>query len=394
MKVLQLHNFYQQPGGEDQVFYAEGDLLEKQGHEVLRFTRHNDEVNGLSRLTLARAALWNGSIYRELRELLGRQRPAVAHFHNTFPLISPAAYYAAQAEGVPVVQTLHNYRLICPNGIFFREGRVCEACLGDSVPWPGVTHACYRGSRAATGVVAAILGLHRLLKTWQKTVAVYIAMTEFGRRKYVEAGLPVDRIVVKPHFVPDPGVGDGSGGYVLFVGRLTPEKGIETLLRAWKVLGGRVPLKVVGDGPLAAMVADEAKACPSVEWLGHVTPQQVYRLMARAACLILPSEWFETFGRVAVEAFAVGTPVVSANIGAIAELVEEGHTGLHFRPGDPSDLAAKVDQLLSSPVSLAAMRAEARRTYETRYTPEVNYRMTLEIYTRAMEAWTCDSGAP
>src|SRR5262249_37589860 len=231
MKVLLCHNYYQQPGGEDQSFAAEADLLEAHGHDVVRFTVHNDAIDQMSRWEVARKTVWNRQTYTQLRELIRREKPSIMHCTNTFPLISPAAYYAARAEGVRVVQALRNYRLLCPNGLFLRNGRICEDCLGKAVPWPGVLHRCYRHNRSASSVVAGMLGVHRWLKTWTRTVSRYFTLTEFARRKFIAGGLPGDRITVKPNFVhPDPGMGTGRGGYVVFAGRLSPEKGVETLL--------------------------------------------------------------------------------------------------------------------------------------------------------------------
>ena len=381
------HNHYQHLGGEDRSFVAEGMLLEARECRVVRYTLHNSQVKQMNPLALATATLWNGEVYRRIREIIRRERPQVAHFQNTFPLISPAAYYAAKAERVPVVQTLRNYRLLCPNALFFREGRVCEDCIGRTVPWPAVVHACYRGSQAATGVVATMLTVHRMLGTWLRMVDVYIALTEFARQKFIEGGIPAEKIVVKPNFVyPDPGVGDGMGGYALFVGRLSPEKGIETLLQAWNRLRGKVPLKIVGNGPLAPSVAEFAKRVPGVEWLGQKGPAEVSALMGRAAFLVFPSEWYEPFGRVAIEAFAKGTPVVATEIGAIAEVVDDTRTGLHFRPGDPEDLVEKVEWLLTHPSDLAHMRKEVRAEYEAKYTAERNYQILMKIYERAIEA--------
>ena len=353
MKILAVHNRYQRPGGEDQVFVDETALLEARGHRVVRCEVHNDQVEHMNRLTLAKDTVWNTSAYRELGALIRRERPDVAHFHNTLPLVSPAGYYAARAEGVPVVQTLHNYRLLCPVSLFFRDGRVCEDCMGKTVPWPGVVHGCYRGSRAASGVIATMLTVHRALRTWTEMVDVYVALTEFARNKFVEGGLPAGKIVVKPNFVaPDPGPGQGGGGYALFVGRLAPEKGTGTMLDAWDRLGTGFPLKIVGDGPLKDRVAGAAAGRSNVELLGHRPVADVHALMREADMLIFPSEWYETFGRVAAEAFAAGTPVVAADIGAVAELVEHGRTGLKFRPGDPEDLAAQVEWALSHPAEL------------------------------------------
>jgi glycosyltransferase involved in cell wall biosynthesis len=381
MRVLLLHNHYQQPGGEDQVFAAEGALLEAQGHEVLRYTLHNDSVTDMSRPELAKATVWNRATYRDLRALIRRERPQVAHFHNTFPLISPAAYYAVKAEQVPVVQTLHNYRLICPNGLFFREGRVCEDCSGKAVPWPGVVHACYRESRASSGAVAAMLTAHNVLGTWSKEVDKYIALTEFARQKFINDKLPANKVVVKPNFVaPDPGVGTGKGGYFLFVGRLSQEKGVDTLLTAWKRLRGKVPLKIVGDGPLAPTVARAAERSREVEWLGRQPKDRVLDLMKDARALTFPSVWYEGFPMVIAEAYAVGLPVIASDLGSMASLIDHERTGLRFRPNDPEDLAAQVEWASAHPAKLNRMRAEARVEFEAGYTAKRNYEILAEIY--------------
>jgi glycosyltransferase involved in cell wall biosynthesis len=285
-----------------------------------------------------------------------------------------------------VIQTLHNYRLLCPVALFFRDGRVCEDCMGKAVPWPGVVHGCYRGSRAASGVIATMLTVHRALRTWTEMVDVYVALTEFARDKFIEGGLPAGKIVVKPNFVaPDPGQGPGGGGYALFVGRLAPEKGTGTMLAAWDRLGTRIPLKIVGDGPLRDRVMGAAARQSNVEWLGHMPVADVHELMGKADMLVFPSQWYETFGRVAAEAFAAGTPVIAANIGAVAELVEHGRTGLKFRPGDPGDLVTQVEWALSHPAGLRSMREEVRAEFEAKYTAERNYRTLMEIYEAALE---------
>ena len=386
MKILAVHNRYQRPGGEDQVFVDETTLLETRNHRVLRYEVHNDQVELANRLALAKDTVWNTSAYRELGALIRRERPHVVHFHNTLPLVSPAGYYAARAEGVPVIQTLHNYRLLCPVALFFRDGRVCEDCMGKAVPWPGVVHRCYRGSRTASGVIATMLTVHRALRTWTEMVDVYVALTEFARNKFIEGGLPAKKIVVKPNFVaPDPGQGQGGGGYALFVGRLAPEKGTETMLAAWDRLGTKIPLKIVGDGPLRDQVVEAAARQSNVEWLGHRPVEDVHALMGKADMLIFPSQWYETFGRVAAEAFAAGTPVIAANIGAVAELVDHGRTGLKFRPGDPEDLVTQLEWALSHSSELRRMREEVRAQFEAKYTAEHNYRALMEIYEAALE---------
>jgi glycosyltransferase involved in cell wall biosynthesis len=381
MKLLLAHNRYQEAGGEDRVFASEAALLKAQGHHVVLYDVHNDRATLMNPIILAGAAIWNRSSYRELRSKIRRERIQVAHFHNTFPLISPAGYFAAKAEGVPVVQTLHNYRLICPNALCFRDGHVCEDCVGKTPPWPGVVHACYRGNRAATGVVATMLTAHRGLRTWTNMVDVYVALTEFQRRKFIEGGLPEDKVVVKPNSVNlDPGLGEGKEGYHLFVGRLSTEKGVSTLVSAWERLGGQVPLKIAGDGPLAGTVAKAASRLSGVEWLRHQPADRVSELMKGARTLIFPSVLFEGFPLVVAEAYAVGLPVVASNLGSMSALIDHGRTGLHFRPGDPGDLAAQVRWTSEHPTELASMRREARAEFEAKYTAARNYDRLIEIY--------------
>ncbi len=393
MKILLCHNYYQQPGGEDRVFAAEGSLLESHGHDVLRYTRHNDGIETMGRADLLRRTLWNAEVYEDLRHLIRRHRPQVMHCHNTFPLLSPSTYQAARDEGVPVVQTLHNYRLLCLNAMLYRDGQPCEDCLGRTVAWPGVRHACYRDSRAASAATAAMLLWHRARRTWLKAVDHYVALCQFSRQKFLEAGFPAEKISVKPNFAhPDRGAGRG-GDYALFVGRLTPEKGLHTLLSAWSRLHAQIPLRILGDGPWAPRVAEAAAADPRISWLGHRPPDDVHAAMRGAACLVMPSQWYETFGLTIIESFAAGTPVIASRLGAMCELVDDHRTGLHFTPGDAADLAAKVEMLWDDRARLATMRCAARQEYERRYTAEVNYRLLLEVYRRAGAAIDANLGS-
>ena len=384
MRVLIVHNHYTQPGGEDAVFEAEKALLERMGHEVIPFVEDNARLKGMNPLKAALNAVWSREAQEKLRRLIRETKPDVAHFHNTFLMVSPAAYYACREAGVPVVQTLHNYRLICPGALLMRDGRVCEDCMGRAIPWPGAVHGCWRGSRLQTSVVVAMLTVHRLMKTWTEQVDVYIALTEFVRRKFIGGGLPAEKVVIKPNFVhPDPGPGEGRGGYALFVGRLSPEKGVRTLLRAWEQLDGKVPLKVVGDGPLAEEVRRAAARLPGVEWLGRKGQEEVYALMGDAAFLVFPSEWYEGFPMVIAEALARGVPILATALGSQGSIVDHGRTGLLFRPGDPEDLAEKVEWAWTHPNDLREMGREARREYEQKYTAEKNYEILMDIYERA-----------
>ena len=381
MQILSVHNRYRIRGGEEECYEAETTLLKERGHTVAAYEKDNGRVSAANKLQMAIETIWSGKAYSDLTQQLRNRPYNVVHLHNFFPLISPSVYYAAKAEGVSVVQTLHNYRLLCPNALFFREGKVCEDCLGKFVPYPGVLHGCYRDNRVESAATASMLTVHRTMGTWTNTVDRYITLTNFAREKLIQGGLPAEKIVVKPNFVdPDPGVGSGSGGYALYVGRISVEKGIDVLLEAWEKLSMPVPLKIVGDGPLADLVVQATKRFASIEWLGRRPMSEVHKLMGEAMFLVFPSKWYETFGRVAIEAFAKGTPVIASKIGAMVELINDEHTGLHFQPSVPEDLAAKVEWALANPQKLALMRGEARAEYEAKYTAEINYQQLIDIY--------------
>ena len=389
MKILVVHNAYQGPGGEAIVAGAERDLLVAAGHRVVEYGKSNDEIKdyGLwSKATLPVRTVWAWDSYREMKALLGRERPDLAHFHNTFPLISPAAYYACREAGVPVVQTLHNYRLLCPAATFLRRGCVCEECLDHSL-WRGVLHGCYHDSTAATASVAVMLAVHRWLGTWMRLVDCYIALTEFSREKFVSAGVPDEKIAVKPNFVhPDPGAREGTGEYALFVGRFSREKGLQTLLRAWVHLNNSISLDLVGDGPLRPALQNEAQSrgMGSIHFRGWMSPDRTLAAVKQARFLVFPSEWYEGFSLAVIEAFACGVPVVASRLGGMRRIVTDGRTGLHFRPGDPEDLAAKVEWAWTHPKEMEAMGRMARAEYEAKYTAERNYPMLMQIYERAI----------
>lgn len=387
MKILIVHNFYQQPGGEDGVFAEECRLLESRGHDVARFTLHNDAVPQTGKIELAKKTIWNRQAADALRTKIREHGSQVVHFHNTFMLISPAAYSAARAERCAVVQTLHNYRLLCPAATFYRDGRVCEDCLHKAVPWPSVIHKCYRNSAAVSGVVAAMLVTHRVRGTYRHDIDRYIALTDFARDKYIEGGLPAEKIVVKPNFVdPDPGPGKGAGDEALFVGRLTDEKGVKTLVQAWKYLRANTALKlsIAGDGPLRAEVENMAAGCDTIALLGRRNPAEIYDRMGAARMLIFPSQWYEGQPRTIVESFAKGTPVVASRLGSMSGMIRDGQTGVLFRAGDARDLADTVAALDADPPRLAAMRLAARAEYETLFSAETNYRALMDIYDSAL----------
>lgn len=378
LRVLVVHNSYQQRGGEDSVVESEIALLRARGNDVMEYRRSNDECKAIGHFDLAVQAFWSRRSIIELAQLFVKARPDVVHVHNTFPLISPSLYWAAADARVPVVQTLHNFRLMCLNGLFLRNNQVCEDCLGH-LPWRGVMHKCYRGETTASGVLASTLTLHRGLRTYRTKVSRYIALNDFCRRKFIEGGLPAERIVIKPNFVDSPALDTSSIRQgLLFVGRLSAEKGVQTLAKAAALLP-HADLRVAGEGPETTVL----DGLGNVTRLGSLPSAAVRQEMNRAIALVVPSICYETFGLVIVEAFASGTPVLASRIGVLTDLVREGETGLCFEPGDPKDLADKMSWALAHPEQMAQMGRNARAQYEAEFSADENYRLLMKIYADA-----------
>jgi glycosyltransferase involved in cell wall biosynthesis len=387
MKILMLHNRYLVPGGEDQSSAAEAALLRDHGHEVQLVEEDNRRVEQLGHARTALRTVWSQESYRQIDELLRAGGFDILHVQNFFPLWSPSVYYAASRNHVPVVQTLHNYRLMCANALLFRDQHLCQECLGRFMPWYGVLHACYRNSRTASAVVASMVGAHKLAGTWRKRVARYIAVSEFARDIYITGGLLPEKIAVKPNFIhPSPVPGGGGGGYALYVGRLSQEKGVATMLEAWKSAHDPIPLKIVGEGPLAELVIAAARESHGIQYLGAKPLPEVLDLMRSAEFLVFPSEWYETMGRTIMEAFAVGTPVLAAKIGPPATMVVAGETGFHFTPGSVAELREWMERSSLHLAQLRAMRSKARRAFEASYTGAANVELLLAIYSKAQEA--------
>lgn len=389
MKIVLVHNTYQQPGGEDVVFEQERANLERAGHEVIVYQRSNFEIDQLStfgRLALPANSIWSSKTRREFGALLSRERPDIVHVHNTFVMISPSIYRACRQMGIPVVQTLHNFRLLCPAATLYRNGKVCEDCIDHSL-WSAVRHACYRDSKSATATAALILASHRRLGTWHESIDRYIALTQFSRDKFIAAGFAPHKLAVKPNFVDrDPGPRTETRDFALFIGRLSPEKGLGTLLAAWERLAERCPLQIVGDGPdrgaLEARVRD--RSIQGITFRGSVPRTEAISLLKSTRFLVAPSTWYEGFPMVLAEALACGTPVICSRLGAMEEIIADRVTGLHFTPGDSEDLARKAAWAWNHPGELSAMSRAARREYEMRYTADTNYTLLMEIYQQAL----------
>jgi glycosyltransferase involved in cell wall biosynthesis len=386
MKILLVHNRYKIEGGEEVVFEQERRMLERAGHEVMTYTRTNfeaDEYHGLRQLTLIKNIAWSNSAKHELSDLLKKYKPEIVHVHNFFMMMSPSIFQACRDAGVPVIQTLHNFRLFCPGALFVREGKACEECVEHSL-WRGIRYGCYRNSHTATAAVALMITLQRQRQAYPDA---FIALTDFARQNFIANGIPADKIFLKPNFVdPDPGERQSEAGYALYAGRLSQEKGINTLLAAWEQLGQDIPLEVVGDGPLLDWAQQRVKEAGvrGITFHGRQPRNRAVEIMKGARFLVTPSHFYENFPMVIAEAFACGVPVICSRLGSMQEIVENKRTGLHFTQGNAADLASKVLWAWSHPEQVQDMGREARREYQAKYTAETNYLQLTDIYRRAV----------
>jgi len=391
MKVMMVHNVYQQASGEEIVFDSEKRLLERNGHEVIPYVRSNMELRNASlvdKIAIAPRMVWSSKTRQEFAAKLDADRPDIVHIHNTFMVISPSIYSACTERGIPIVQTLHNFRLLCPASDFFRDGRICEACVEQTL-LQSIQHGCYRNSRGATAMVATMLAFHRAMDTWGKSVTRFIALTEFAKSKFITSGFSSNSFMVKPNFADrDPGERVRAGDYAVFVGRLAVNKGVRVLLDAWKNLPMQYPLHIVGEGPeRSAMEAQASKLQLSgIVFRERLSHADTIEVMKGARFIIVPSIWYEGFPMCIVESFACGTPVLCSRHGGLSEIVEDHLTGLHFNPGDAQDLARTVEWAWNHPAEMIKMGHAARGKYETTYTPEQNYSLLMNIYEQALTA--------
>lgn len=393
LRVMVVHNRYrsEQPSGEDRVVDQESALLRDAGVDVERFLRHSDDIAGMSFPAKAAVPLrvpWNPRARQELARELRASRPDVVHIHCTFPLLSPSVLAACSDVGVPAVATLHNYTQVCAPGTFYRDGRICTDCAGGSA-LPAVRHGCYRGSPLATVPVAVGLAANRT--RWWTGVSRFLCISRSQRDLLVQAGLPAARMAVHHNIVPDPGVRRrGLGEHVLYLGRLTEEKGLRTLMAAWERLPDpALPLVVAGSGPMQHEVAAWAAGRADVRFLGLQQRSACVELLSRAAAVVAPSVWLETFGLVVVEAMAAGVPVVASAHGAFVELVDDGVTGLLSRPGDAAALADRLSEVVRDATRNRAMGMAARARYDRDFVPAAGVRRLVSGYRAAIAGVAC-----
>ncbi|MCG8069746.1 MAG: glycosyltransferase family 4 protein [Candidatus Thiodiazotropha taylori] len=385
MRVLIVHNYYKIRGGEDSVVESEIALLKKNNHDVFTYFRNNSELLRYSSIKLALTTQWSIKSFKKISEIIRENKPDIIHVHNTLPLVSPSIYWAASKYRIPIVQTVHNYRLSCLNALFLRDGKLCEECIG-KFPYAGIVNSCYRDSRKASAVLAFMLLLHRTIGTYNNKISHYIALSEFSKNKLVMSGVSNNKITIKPNYIDHVSEKNTKrSDELLYVGRLSNEKGISLLLDALSKLNG-FKVTVIGEGPELPLVQNNK----NIKYIGKLTNESVLKKMSSALALLIPSICYENFPRIIVEAYSCGLPVIASSIGSIKNIVDDGETGLLFDPISSTDMATKINWAVCNQEEMNKMGLKARKKYENEYTAEKNYKQLIDIYLRAISSQKTD----
>jgi glycosyltransferase involved in cell wall biosynthesis len=380
MKVLILHNSYKIGGGEDIQTQEELSLLNQNGVDVHSFSVSNDAIDDINNVKLALNTIWSDQYYKELLQKIKTEKYDIVHIHNFFPLLSPSIFYAAKQAGAKVIMTAHNYRLICPNALMFIENKICNDCVGKTIPYPALFKKCYRDNFSATGVTVAMLGFHNLINTWKNKIDGIICISEFVKGQLVLGGFKEKQLHVKYNFVTSKTPPNfEQGDYYIYVGRTSNQKGIDMLLNTFQQIQKK--LVIVGDGPLNSLVEEFVKKNNNIEFLGKLSLEETYKKIAGAKALISPSQSNEPFGRTIAEAFAHGTPAIGSSLGGITELIKDGSNGFLFDPYKESDLINAINKL-ERVTDMESMRKKAFKSYHDNFTPSINYGRLMEIYNK------------
>ena len=387
MKILLVHNKYKHSGGEDAMFEAEKGILEGQGHAVRILFFDNKEINSIGKIAkLSYELIYNVRSKKIIDNAIADFKPDVIHIHNLFYVASPSVLFAAHKNGIPVVLTLHNYRLICSGALLMRDSRPCELCVNKIFPMAGVLYGCHQDSKIKTAQLTLTTGIHKLFKTWNNKVAVYVASTEFARQKFINSSLRLrpEQIVVKSNSIEDVGPSDFDvrEDYFLFIGRLSKEKGVDVLLKAFE--GKKNIIEIIGDGPLKGLVERTSSVSPNIKYLGYIDRQSMISKLKKCRALIVPSVCYESLPTTILEAFSTGTPVIISDIGNLNEIVTDKYNGVHFKTNDPADLYKVVESFRANAALQQHLYANARKTYLEKYTPSINYQRLISIYTTAI----------
>lgn len=388
MRILLIHNYYQKAGGEDTVFKAEGELLAQNGHTVERLIFDNKLIKSFRDIiNFGLSSIYNAKSAKILKAKIQEFQPDLIHVHNFFPIASPSIFFTAHRLKVPVVFTLHNYRLICPSGILFYDNKIYEKSIHHLFPIDAIRKGIYRNSKLQTAAVVMMTGLHKLINTWNRKIDAFITLSEFSKNIFINSSLKVkpDKLFIKPNFVFDNGFDTDKEDYFFFVGRLVPEKGIMTVIKAFEQIPDK--LKIVGVGPLDDEVKTRIASSKNIEYLGYQFNEDVLKMLKKAKALIFASSWYETFGMTIIEAFSTATPVIVSKLGGHGELVENGKTGFHFQTNNAEDLICQIQKMQNVELN-KEMGLNAREVFLQKYTPQINYEILMGIYQTVIDAKT------
>ena len=397
MKILLVHNFYgsSAPSGENMVYAAERELLRQHGHTIVEFTRHSDEIRDRGAFGVLQGAFatpWNPFSKRALQSVLAKEKPDVMHVHNTFPLLSPSIFHAIKGLHTATVLTLHNYRTFCAAGIPMHDSISCTECLETQSVSPALRYGCYRKNRLATLPLATMIALHRKVKTWERHVDAFVALSDFQKDKMVKAGLVEANVYVKPPFYvnpPSPLSWEERESKVVFVGRLGMEKGLNILIDAWKQWGREAPqLEIIGDGPERVRLQKSVKGNGienKISFLGQLPFLEVQKRLRLARLLVLPSLCFEGFPMTIIEAFSLGVPVAASDIGPLPNIVKNGESGILLKPGHSLSLYHTIKKIWDRSDRLSLLGQGARQEFDEKYTADTNYETLMKIYDAAIE---------
>lgn len=383
MKILFIHNKYKQYGGEDVAVELETAVLIKRGHTVKTILFDNSTVGGFfSKIFNGIRSIYNFAAATEISKIIHQFKPDIIHIHNLFFIASPSVIEAASRHKIPVILTLHNYRLICANALLLRNNQVCELCTQKKFPFAGIKYKCYRNSATESALVTAITGIHKLRNTWKNKVSRYIILNEFSRSKllYSSLSVPEDKMVTKPNFVPDPGEGNTDReDFFLFAGRISKEKGVHILATAFAAMPEH-KIIIAGDGPERKLLMEEFSSYPNISFAGQMGKKQVIENMKKCKAFICPSIWYEGAPLTIIEAFATSTPVIASRLGSMAESIIDGFNGLHFTAGDAYDLRKKIELFITESKQHSTFYKNARQTYLEKYHEDIHYSAILKIY--------------
>lgn len=383
MKILQAHNFYQIGGGEDTVVATEGALLRQNGHEIIQYYKENEVIKSFSffqKLELLKKTTYNSATYTEVKDIIVAEKPDICHVHNFLPLISPAIFKACYDCQIPVVLTLHNYRLMCTNGILYRNNQICEECIGRSA-YHALKHRCYRNSTSQTYAVARMLEKNKANQLWENKIDAYICLTAFAKEKFIAHGLPPERLFVKGNFIDvNPIEKDSSEmPYFLFVGRLDESKGMELVLNVAKK--SPLKIKVIGEGEYTNFMLNQ----PNIDYLGRLSHEDTLRFISQAKALIFPSLWYEGMPMTILEAMSQKTVVIASDLGAMKSMLNHKETGLLFEPNQPIEALKLLHWSMKNSTEMAQIAERAFTVFNERYAAETNYLRLMEIYTHTIE---------